>query len=75
MQTGVQLLAGFLLTLPFSDRFASLDTWQVRLYLGVVAVSALAVGSPWCRSACTGGSSDAASSSASSPPVTCSARW
>ena len=44
VQTGVQLLAGFLLTLPFSDRFASLDTWQVRLYLGVVAVSALAVG-------------------------------
>lgn len=44
VQTGVQLLAGFLLTLPFSDRFASLDVWQVRLYLAVVAVSALAVG-------------------------------
>jgi len=44
VQTGVQLLAGFLLTLPFSDRFADLDAWQVRLYLAIVLVSALAVG-------------------------------
>jgi len=44
VQTGVQLLAGFLLTLPFSDRFTGLDPWQVRLYLAVVLVSALAVG-------------------------------
>jgi hypothetical protein len=44
VQTGVQLLAGFLLTLPFSDRFPALDTWQVRLYLAIVLVSALAVG-------------------------------
>ena len=28
VQTGVQLLSGFLLTLPFSDRFADLDVWQ-----------------------------------------------
>jgi hypothetical protein len=44
VQTGVQLLAGFLLTLPFTQRFASLDVWQVRLYLAIVVVAALAVG-------------------------------
>ena len=44
VQTGVQLLAGFLLTLPFSDRFSDLDVWQVRLYLAIVLVAALAVG-------------------------------
>jgi hypothetical protein len=44
VQTGVQLLAGFLLTLPFSARFATLDVWQVRLYLAIVVVAALAVG-------------------------------
>ncbi|MGH3463830.1 MAG: DUF6328 family protein [Kribbellaceae bacterium] len=44
VQTGVQLLSGFLLTLPFSDRFSDLDVWQVRLYLAIVLVSALAVG-------------------------------
>lgn len=44
IQTGVQLLAGFLLTLPFSARFAVLDAWQVRLYLAIVVVASLAVG-------------------------------
>ncbi|GAA1479146.1 hypothetical protein GCM10009623_35920 [Nocardioides aestuarii] len=44
IQTGVQLLAGFLLTLPFSARFDQLDAWQVRLYLATVVVAALAVG-------------------------------
>jgi hypothetical protein len=44
VQTGVQLLSGFLLTLPFSQRFADLDVWQTRLYLAVVLVAALAVG-------------------------------
>jgi uncharacterized membrane protein len=44
IQTGVQLLSGFLLTLPFTERFADLDHWQVRLYLAVVLVAALAVG-------------------------------
>lgn len=44
IQTGVQLLAGFLLTLPFSARFDVLDAWQVRLYLAIVVVAALAVG-------------------------------
>lgn len=44
VQTGVQLLSGFLLTLPFTQRFAELDAWQTRLYLAVVLVAALAVG-------------------------------
>lgn len=40
MQTGVQLLAGFLLTLPFTPTFADLDTFQVVLYLGLVVTAA-----------------------------------
>ena len=32
-QTGVQLLAGFLLTLPFQQRFATLRPWQQDVYL------------------------------------------
>ena len=44
IQTGVQLLSGFLLTLPFSTRFTVLDAWQVRLYLAIVVVAALALG-------------------------------
>jgi Na+/phosphate symporter len=44
VQTGVQLLSGFLLTLPFTERFADLDVWQVRLYLALVLTSGLAVG-------------------------------
>jgi hypothetical protein len=44
VQTGVQLLSGFLLTLPFSQRFADLDEWQTRLYLAIMMVAATAVG-------------------------------
>jgi hypothetical protein len=33
MQTGVQLLAGFLVTLPFQSGFADLDAYQRRFYL------------------------------------------
>jgi hypothetical protein len=44
VQTGVQLLSGFLLTLPFTDRFKSIDVWQQRLYLALVLTAALAVG-------------------------------
>lgn len=40
MQTGAQLTAGFLLTLPFTDRFADLDGFQVRLYLTLVLLAA-----------------------------------
>jgi Family of unknown function (DUF6328) len=44
VQTGVQLLSGFLLTLPFTTKFDDLDVWQVRLYLALVLTSGLAVG-------------------------------
>ena len=41
MQTGAQLTAGFLLTLPFQSTFADLSTFQVRLYLALVLLAAL----------------------------------
>ncbi|RMI30386.1 DUF6328 family protein [Nocardia stercoris] len=39
VQTGVQFLTGFLLTLPFQNRFADLPLPQRVLYLGVVGAS------------------------------------
>jgi hypothetical protein len=39
MQTGVQLIAGFLLTLPFQQRFAGLDDFQQTLYLVLVVLA------------------------------------
>jgi hydrogenase-4 membrane subunit HyfE len=44
VQTGVQLLSGFLLTLPFTERFTRIDVWQERLYLALVVTAGLAVG-------------------------------
>ena len=41
MQTGAQLTAGFLLTLPFQDKFAELDGFQVGLYLALVLLAAV----------------------------------
>ncbi|GAB3780637.1 DUF6328 family protein [Nocardioides ungokensis] len=41
MQTGAQLTAGFLLTLPFQQMFASLDHFQKGLYLLLVLTAAL----------------------------------
>jgi glucan phosphoethanolaminetransferase (alkaline phosphatase superfamily) len=41
LQTGVQILAGFLLTLPFQERFEHLDDFQVTLYLVNVVVATL----------------------------------
>ncbi|ACL38243.1 conserved hypothetical protein [Pseudarthrobacter chlorophenolicus A6] len=41
LQTGVQILAGFLLTLPFQSRFEDLDSFQETLYLANVVVAAL----------------------------------
>ena len=38
-QTGVQLLTGFLLTLPFQQRFTALDDLQERVYLADVALA------------------------------------
>jgi hypothetical protein len=43
-QTGAQILTGFLLTLPFQQRFAELDDYQVRLYLVLVVLAAVATG-------------------------------
>lgn len=39
VQTGVQLLTGFLLTLPFQQRFTELDAHSRAIYLGTVALS------------------------------------
>lgn len=36
MQTGVQILTGFLLTVPFTERFHDLTAAQHRLYLGIL---------------------------------------
>ena len=41
MQTGAQLTAGFLLTLPFQSSFQDLDDFSRRLYLGLVLLAAL----------------------------------
>jgi len=44
VQTGIQLLSGFLLTLPFTQVFAGLDRAQQGLYLGLVLLAGVAVG-------------------------------
>lgn len=41
LQTGVQILAGLLLTLPFQERFSTLDHFQIGLYLTNVVVASL----------------------------------
>ena len=41
MQTGVQLLAGFLLTLPFQPTFDELDGLQTGIFLGLMTTAAL----------------------------------
>lgn len=43
-ETGVQILTGFLLTVPFSQRFTTLDGFQQRLYLVVLCGSVLTTG-------------------------------
>ena len=42
IQTGTQILTGFLLTLAFQQRFTDLDAYQVDTYLTLVVVAALA---------------------------------
>lgn len=39
MQTGTQILTGFLLTLPFQSRFPELDVFQVGTYLALVLLA------------------------------------
>ncbi len=41
LQTGIQILVGFLLTLPFQARFPELDRFQVAVYLVLVILAAL----------------------------------
>ncbi len=41
-QTGTQILTGFLLTLPFQQRFTELNGFQTGLYLVLVALAVLA---------------------------------
>lgn len=41
MQTGVQLIAGFLLTLPFQQAFGDLDDVQRSLYLVLIALASV----------------------------------
>src|SRR3954467_9496019 len=43
-QTGLQLLSGFLLTLPFTQVFPSLDQRQKAIYLALVIVAGIGVG-------------------------------
>jgi len=43
-QTGVQILTGFLLTLPFSSRFPELTATQRHVYLAVLAGSVVSTG-------------------------------
>ena len=38
-QTGVQVLAGFLVTLPFQSRFEELDSFQRAWYVGLLALA------------------------------------
>lgn len=44
MQTGVQVVTGFLLILPFQQRFAELDDYQRALYLVLMAVAVATTG-------------------------------
>lgn len=41
LQTGIQILTGFLLTLPFQSRFTELDSFQITIYLSLVVLSSL----------------------------------
>ncbi|WP_380170371.1 DUF6328 family protein [Kineococcus sp. DHX-1] len=43
VQTGVQLLTGFLLTLPFQSRFSELDRYQESVYVVVLLLAVSAV--------------------------------
>jgi hypothetical protein len=43
-QTGVQILTGFLLTVPFQQRFLDLDDYQKTVYLVLVVLAVSATG-------------------------------
>lgn len=42
MQTGAQILTGFLLTIPFTGRFSEIDRAEKWVYLGVLSMSVVA---------------------------------
>ena len=42
-QTGTQVLSGFLLTLAFQPRFASLDSFEHGLYVGLVLLAGMTI--------------------------------
>ena len=42
-QTGIQVLAGFLITLPFQQRFSTLGEAQENLYLVVLAAALVSI--------------------------------
>lgn len=42
LQTGTQILTGFLLTIPFQQRFADLDPFERSSYLAVVSIAVIA---------------------------------
>lgn len=44
VQTGVQLLTGFLVTIPFTARFGELDRYQTNTYLALLVGSVLTTG-------------------------------
>jgi O-antigen/teichoic acid export membrane protein len=44
VQTGVQLLTGFLLTLPFQQKFPTLSDGERRVYMAAVSASIIATG-------------------------------
>ncbi|MET0864274.1 MAG: DUF6328 family protein [Nakamurella sp.] len=44
IQTGVQLLTGFLLTIPFQSRFADLTSFAQVVYLSTLSASVVATG-------------------------------
>jgi len=43
-QTGIQILTGFLLTLPFSQRFKDIDSLQRAAFLAILTGSVIATG-------------------------------
>lgn len=43
-QTGIQFMVGFLLTLPFTQRFAELTDGQVRIYLVLLCAAVATTG-------------------------------
>ena len=43
-ETGVQILTGFLLTVPFQQRFTTLDSYQRTVYLVLVVLAITATG-------------------------------